>query len=82
MEFDTTGTTWRLDLKRLPTQFVADIIYKKNMVEIKRLILQQSKLDFIVWVMEKDNQFGYLLCQWRYTLLEANTATYESNQVF
>ena len=35
-EFDTTGTTWKLDLKRLPTQFVADIIYKKNMVEIKR----------------------------------------------
>lgn len=35
-EFDTTGTVWRIHLKRPPTQFSADIIYKKNMTEIEK----------------------------------------------
>lgn len=37
-EFDTTGTTWRIHLKQLPTQFKADITYKKNMTEIEKTV--------------------------------------------
>ena len=35
-EFDTTGTPWRLHLKRLPTKFSADITYRKNILNIKK----------------------------------------------
>lgn len=37
-EFDTTGTTWRINLKRLPVKFKADITYKKNMTNIEKVV--------------------------------------------
>jgi len=37
-EFDTTGTTWRIHLKQLPTQFKGDVTYKKNMAEIVKTV--------------------------------------------
>ena len=37
-EFDTTGTVWRINLKRLSTTFKADIIYKKNMTQIQKVV--------------------------------------------
>jgi len=33
-EFDTTGTVWKIHLKKLPIKFKADITYKKNMTNI------------------------------------------------
>lgn len=77
-EFDTTGTTWRLDLKRLPTQFVADIIYKKNMVEIKKEVDPSTIVTrlYCLGYGEGDNQLNICSVNSGIPYLEANTATY------
>lgn len=77
-EFDTTGTTWRLDLKRLPTQFVADIIYKKNMVEIKKEVDPSTIVTrlYCLGYGEGDNQLNICSVNGGIPYLEANTATY------
>ena len=77
-EFDTTGTTWRLDLKRLPTQFVADIIYKKNMIEIKKEVDPSTIVTrlYCLGYGEGDNQLNICSVNGGIPYLEANTATY------
>lgn len=77
-EFDTTGTTWQLDLKRLPTQFVADIIYKKNMVEIKKEVDPSTIVTrlYCLGYGEGDNQLNICSVNGGIPYLEANTATY------
>lgn len=77
-EFDTTGTTWKLDLKRLPTQFVADIIYKKNMVEIKKEVDPSTIVTrlYCLGYGEGDNQLNICSVNGGIPYLEANTATY------
>lgn len=77
-EFDTTGTTWRLDLKRLPTQFVADIIYKKNMVEIKKEVDPSTIVTrlYCLGYGEGDNQLNICSVNGGIPYLEANTSTY------
>lgn len=37
-EFNTTGTVWRLSLKKLKQKYSSEIIYRKNMLEIKKEI--------------------------------------------
>lgn len=77
-EFDTTGTTWQLDLKRLPTQFVADIIYKKNMVEIKKEVDPSTIVTrlYCLGYGEGDNQLNICSVNGGIPYLEANTAMY------
>lgn len=77
-EFDTTGTTWQLDLKRLPTQFVADIIYKKNMVEIKKEVDPSTIVTrlYCLGYGEGDNQLNICSVNGGIPYLEANTSTY------
>lgn len=77
-EFDTTGTTWRLDLKRLPTQFVADIIYKKNMVEIKKEVDPSTIVTrlYCLGYGEGDNQLNICSVNGGIPYLEANTSMY------
>lgn len=77
-EFDTTGTTWKLDLKRLPTQFVADIIYKKNMVEIKKEVDPSTIVTrlYCLGYGEGDNQLNICSVNDGIPYLEANTSTY------
>ena len=83
-EFDTTGTTWRLDLKRLPTQFVADIIYKKNMVEIKKEVDPSTIVTrlYCLGYGEGDNQLNICSVNGGIPYLEANTSTYGIKSVF
>lgn len=77
-EFDTTGTPWQLDLKRLPTQSVADIIYKKNMVEIKKEVDPSTIVTrlYCLGYGEGDNQLNICSINDGIPYLEANTATY------
>jgi phage minor structural protein len=77
-EFDTTRTPWQLDLKRLPTQFVADIIYKKNMVEIKKEVDPSTIVTrlYCLGYGEGDNQLNICSVNGGIPYLEANTATY------
>ena len=59
-EFDTTGTVWRLHLKKLPAKFKADIVYKKNMVEIQKEVDPTSIVTrlYCLGYGEGDNQLG------------------------
>lgn len=59
-EFDTTGTIWRIHLKRLPTKFKADITYKKNMTEIQKLVDPTTIVTrlYCLGYGEGDNQLG------------------------
>jgi phage minor structural protein len=77
-EFDTTGTPWQLDLKRLPTQFVADITYKKNMVEIKKEVDPSTIVTrlYCLGYGEGDNQLNICSVNDGIPYLEANTSTY------
>jgi phage minor structural protein len=77
-EFDTTRTPWQLDLKRLPTQFVADIIYKMNMVEIKKEVDPSTIVTrlYCLGYGEGDNQLNICSVNGGIPYLEANTATY------
>ena len=59
-EFDTTGSVWRLHLKKLPAKFKADIVYKKNMVEIQKEVDPTSIVTrlYCLGYGEGDNQLG------------------------
>ena len=59
-EFDTTGTVWRLHLRKLPTKFKADIIYRKNMTEIQKEVDPTSIVTrlYCLGYGEGDNQLG------------------------
>lgn len=59
-EFDTTGSVWRLHLKKLPVKFKADIIYKKNMTEIQKEVDPTSIVTrlYCLGYGEGDNQLG------------------------
>ncbi|QAT43434.1 phage tail spike protein [Aminipila luticellarii] len=77
-EFDTTGTIWRLKLKKLPTKFKADIMYSKNMLEIKKTV-DSTKVVTRLYCLgygEGDNQLGIESVNGGVPYLEANTTTY------
>ena len=59
-EFDTTGTVWRLHLRKLPAKFKADITYKKNMTEIQKEVDPTSIVTrlYCLGYGEGDNQLG------------------------
>ncbi len=59
-EFDTTGSVWRLHLKKLPVKFKADIVYRKNMTEIKKEVDPTSIVTrlYCLGYGEGDNQLG------------------------
>lgn len=59
-EFDTTGTVWRLHLRKLSAKFKADIIYKKNMTEIQKEVDPTSIVTrlYCLGYGEGDNQLG------------------------
>ncbi len=59
-EFDTTGSIWRINLKRLSTEFKADITYRKNMLEIKKTVDPTSIVTrlYCLGYGEGDNQLG------------------------
>jgi len=59
-EFDTTGSTWRIHLRKLPTKFKADIVYRKNMVEIQKEVDPTSIVTrlYCLGYGEGDNQLG------------------------
>lgn len=77
-DFDTTRTPWQLDLKRLSTQFVADIVYKKNMLEIKKEVDPSTIVTrlYCLGYGEGDNQLNICSVNGGIPYLEANTATY------
>jgi len=59
-EFDTTGSVWRIHLKKLPTKFKADITYKKNMLEIQKELDPTTIVTrlYCLGYGEGDNQLG------------------------
>jgi phage minor structural protein len=59
-EFDTTDSVWRLHLKKLPVKFKADIVYRKNMTEIKKEVDPTSIVTrlYCLGYGEGDNQLG------------------------
>ena len=76
-EFDTTGTIWRIHLKRLPTQFKADITYKKNMLEIEKVVDPSTIVTrlYCLGYGEGDNQLGIESINNGIPYLESNGAT-------
>jgi len=76
-EFDTTGSTWRLNLKRLPTQFKADITYKKNMTEIQKEVDPTTIVTrlYCLGYGEGDNQLGIESVNGGIPYLESNGQT-------
>ena len=76
-EFDTTGSIWRLNLKRLPTQFKADITYKKNMTEIQKEVDPTTIVTrlYCLGYGEGDNQLGIESVNGGIPYLESNGQT-------
>lgn len=76
-EFDTTGNTWRLNLKRLPTEFKADITYKKNMTEIQKEVDPTTIVTrlYCLGYGEGDNQLGIESVNGGIPYLESNGQT-------
>lgn len=76
-EFDTTGETWRVHLKRLPTKFKADITYKKNMTEIKKIVDPTTIVTklYCLGYGEGDNQLGIESVNNGIPYIESNGAT-------
>jgi len=76
-EFDTTGTVWRIHLRKLPNKFKADIIYKKNMVEIQKVVDPTSIVTrlYCLGYGEGDNQLGIESVNNGIPYLEANGAS-------
>lgn len=77
-EFDTTGTIWRVSLKRLPEKFKADITYKKNMLEIQKESDPTNVVTrlYCLGYGEGDNQLGIESVNGGVPYLQANTTTY------
>jgi len=77
-EFDTTGTIWRVSLKRLSEKFKADITYKKNMLEIQKESdpTQVVTRLYCLGYGEGDNQLGIESVNGGVPYLQANTTTY------
>lgn len=59
-EFDTTGSIWRIHLRKLPAKFKADIVYRKNMTEIQKEVDPTSIVTrlYCLGYGEGDNQLG------------------------
>lgn len=59
-EFDTTGSVWRLHLRKLPTKFKADVVYQKNLTEIQKEVDPTSIVTrlYCLGYGEGDNQLG------------------------
>ena len=76
-EFDTTGTTWRIHLKKLPAKFKADITYKKNMTEIEKVVDPTTIVTrlYCLGYGEGDNQLGIESVNNGIPYLESNGAT-------
>ena len=76
-EFDTTGSVWRINLKRLSTDFKADITYRKNMLELKKTIDPTSIVTrlYCLGYGEGDNQLGIESVNNGIPYLESNGAT-------
>lgn len=77
-EFDTTALPWRLHLKKAPTKFMSDLIYKKNMTEIKKEVDPSNIVTrlYCLGYGEGDNQLNIKAINNGIPYLEANTATY------
>lgn len=76
-EFDTTGSIWRINLKKLSTEFKADITYRKNMLEIKKTVDPTSIVTrlYCLGYGEGDNQLGIESVNNGIPYLESNGAT-------
>ena len=77
-EFDTTGTIWRISLKRLPTKFKADIMYRKNMLRIQKEVDPTTIVTrlYCLGYGEGDNQLDIRSVNGGIPYLEANTTTW------
>mgnify|MGYP000959704339 FL=1 len=77
-EFDTTGTIWRISLKRLPTKFRADIMYRKNMLRIQKEVDPTTIVTrlYCLGYGEGDNQLDIRSVNGGIPYLEANTTTW------
>lgn len=77
-EFDTTGAVWRVSLKLLPTQFKADITYKKNMLEIQKEVDPTTVVTrlYCLGYGEGNNQLDIRSVNDGVPYLEANTSTW------
>lgn len=76
-EFDTTGSIWRLNLKRLPSEFKADITYKKNITEIQKEVDPTTIVTrlYCLGYGEGDNQLGIESVNGGIPYLESNGQT-------
>lgn len=76
-EFDTTGSTWRIHLKKLPKKFKADVTYKKNMTEIIKEVDPTTIVTrlYCLGYGEGDNQLGIESVNNGIPYLESNGAT-------
>lgn len=79
-EFDTTGSVWRISLKRLSTEVKADVTYKKNMTEIQKEVDPTTVVTrlYCLGYGEGDNQLGIESVNNGIPYLESNgqTTTY------
>nr|WP_315022877.1 phage tail protein [uncultured Aminipila sp.] len=77
-EFDTTATPWRLYLRKPPTKFNADIVYRKNMLEIKKEVDPSTIVTrlYCLGYGEGDNQLTIASANGSIPYIEANVSTY------
>lgn len=79
-EFDTTGSVWRISLKRLSNEVKADVTYKKNMTEIQKEVDPTTVVTrlYCLGYGEGDNQLGIESVNNGIPYLESNgqTTTY------
>ncbi|SKB36233.1 phage minor structural protein, N-terminal region [Acetoanaerobium noterae] len=79
-EFDTKGSVWRINLKRLSTEVKADVTYKKNMTEIQKEVDPTTVVTrlYCLGYGEGDNQLGIESVNNGVPYLESNgqTTTY------
>lgn len=76
-EFDTTGSIWRIHLKRLPTKFKADVTYRKNMTEIQKEVDPTTVVTrlYCLGYGEGDNQLDIRSVNGGIPYLQANGET-------
>lgn len=77
-EFDTTATPWRLYLRKPPTKFNADIVYRKNMLEIKKEVDPSTIVTrlYCLGYGEGDNQLTIASANGGMPYIESNVSTY------
>lgn len=77
-EFDTTGKIWRIHLRKLSDEVKSDIVYKKNMLEIQKIVDPTTIVTrlYCLGYGEGDNQLDIKSVNNGVPYLESNVTTW------